>query len=64
MATVVTLYIKPTFLASVSPAMIDGTATQTAQLISKETTVTSQVVFSLWSLNHCLSHSWSIQVTA
>lgn len=63
MATVVTLYIKPTFLASVSPVMIDGTANQTAQLISKKITVTSQVVFSLWSLNHCLAHSLNIQVT-
>lgn len=45
MVTAVTLYIKPKFLVSVSPVMIDGTVNQTAQLISKMITVTSQVLF-------------------
>lgn len=63
MATVVTLYIKPKFLASVSPVMIDDTVIQTAQLISEKITVTSQVLFSLVPLQHCLAHSLSIQVT-
>lgn len=63
MATVVTLYIKPEFLASVSPIMIDGTVNQTAQLISKKITVTSLVLFSLLPLKHFLAQSLSIQVT-
>lgn len=63
MATVVTLYIKPEFLASVSPIMIDGTVNWTAQLISKMITVTLQVLFSHLPLKHFLAHSLSIQVT-
>lgn len=46
MATVITLYIKPKFLARVSPAMIDGTVNQTAHIISKKITVTSLGLFS------------------
>lgn len=63
MATVVTLYIKPEFLAGVSPIVIDGTVNWTAQLISEKITVTSQVLFSLLPLKHFLAHSLSIQVT-
>lgn len=63
MATVVVLYIKPGFLASVSPTMIDGTVNQTAQLISTKITETSQVLFSLLPVKHFLAHSLSIQIT-
>ena len=63
MATVVTLYIKPEFSASVSPIMTDGTVSSTAQLISKKITETSQVLFSLLLLKKFFAHSLSIQVT-